>query len=83
MAHPSHDKLNWSDLSLQDILALAIDDELEARDYYRTAAGHAGNTGTRRMLEALAVMEQGHADALRKELEELQLQQDMEAGLAD
>ena len=35
-------------------LALAIDDEIEARDYYRTAAGHAGNTGTRRMLEALA-----------------------------
>lgn len=83
MAHPTHDQLNWSELSLQDILALAIDDEIEARDYYRTAAGHAGNTGTRRMLEALAVMEQGHADALRKELEELRLQQDMETGLAD
>ncbi len=83
MAHLPHDKLNWNDLSLQDILALAIDDEIEARDYYRTAAGHAGNTGTRRMLEALAVMEQGHADSLRKELDELRLQQDMEAGLAD
>jgi rubrerythrin len=83
MAHPPHDKLNWSDLSLQDILAIAIEDENEARDYYRMAAGHAGNTGTRRMLEALAVMEQGHADSLRKELDELRLQQDMEAGLAD
>ena len=83
MAHPTHDRLAWSEMSLQDILALAIEDEIEARDYYRTAAGHAGNTGTRRMLEALAVMEQGHADALRKELDELKLQQDMEAGLAD
>lgn len=83
MAHPTHDRLQWSEMSLRDILALALEDEIEARDYYRTAAGHAGNSGTRRMLEALAVMEQGHADALRKELEELQLQQDMEAGLAD
>lgn len=83
MGHPTHDRLNWSEMSLQEILALAIDDEIEARDYYRTAAGHAGNSGTRRMLEALAVMEQGHADALRKELEELKLQQDMDTGLAD
>lgn len=83
MAHPSHDRLNWNDLSLQDILAIAIEDEIEARNYYRTAAGHAGNTGTRRMLESLAAMEQGHADTLRKELDELRLQTDMEAGLAD
>ncbi len=83
MAHPSHDRLNWTELSLQDILALAIEDEIEARNYYRTAAGHAGNGGTRRMLESLAAMEQGHADTLRKELDELRLQQDMEAGLAD
>lgn len=83
MAHPPHDLLNWSDLTLQQILELAIEDEIEARDYYRTAAAHAGNTGTRRMLEELATMEQGHAEALRKELDELRLQQDLESGMAD
>jgi rubrerythrin len=83
MAHPPLDRMNWNDMSLQDILTIAIDDEIEARDYYRTAAGLAGNPGTRRVLEALAAMEQGHADTLRKELDELRLQQEMEAGLAD
>jgi len=28
-------------------------------------------------------MEQGHADTLRKELEEIDLQRDLEAGMAD
>jgi rubrerythrin len=83
MAHPPHDRLNWTEMSLQTILELAIEDEIEAREYYRVAAGHAGNTGTRRMLESLAAMEQGHADTLRKELEELRLQQDLETGMAD
>ena len=58
-------------MSLEDILELAIDDEIEARDYYRRAADHAGNTHTRRMLSGLAAMEQGHADTLRKELDEI------------
>jgi len=83
MPHPPHDRLNWTELTLQNILEIAIEDEIEARDYYRTAADHAGNTGTRRMLQELALMEQGHAEALRKELEELRLQQDMETGMAD
>lgn len=83
MAHPPHNALNWNELSLQNILELAIEDEIEARDYYRVAADHAGNTGTRQMLLGLAGMEQGHADALRKELEELRLQRDLEAGMAD
>jgi len=83
MAHPPHNALDWNELSLQNILELAIEDEIEARDYYRVAADHAGNTGTRQMLLGLAGMEQGHADALRKELEELRLQRDLEAGMAD
>ncbi len=70
-------------MSLQNILELALEDEIEARDYYRVAADHAGNTHTRRMLLGLADMEQGHADSLRKELEELRLQRDLEAGMAD
>jgi len=83
MAHPPHNALNWNDMSLQNILELAIEDEIEARDYYTVAAGHAGNTSTRQMLLGLAVMEQGHADALRKELEDLHLQRDLETGMAD
>lgn len=83
MAHPPHHMLRWNDMSLQDILELALEDEIEARDYYRVAADHAGNTHTRRMLLGLADMEQGHADSLRKELEELRLQRDLEAGMAD
>ncbi|MCC6397705.1 MAG: hypothetical protein IT282_11865 [Bacteroidetes bacterium] len=83
MAHPPHNALNWTDMSLQNILELAIEDEIEARDYYTVAAEHAGNSGTRRMLLDLAEMEQGHADALRKELEDLRLQRDLEAGIAD
>lgn len=83
MAHPPHHLLHWDDMSLQDILELALEDEIEAREYYRMAADHAGNTHTRRMLLGLAAMEQDHADALRKELEELRLQRDLEAGMAD
>lgn len=83
MAHPPYDQLNWGELSIQDILTLAIADEIEARDYYRHAAGLAGTAHTRRMFLGLSEMEQGHADTLRKELEELRLQQDLETGMAD
>lgn len=83
MAHPPVESMHWSDMSIQDILELAIVDEEEARDYYRRAAELTGNMHTRRVLLGLSEMEQGHADTLRKELEELQLQRDMEAGLAD
>jgi len=70
-------------MSLQDILELAIADEIEARNYYLFAAKLAGNLRTRRMLLNLADMEQGHADTLRKELDETTLQRDLEAGMAD
>jgi rubrerythrin len=83
MPHPPHDKLNWNEMSLQDILEMAIADEVEAREYYRHAAGLAGDLHTRRVLTGLAEMEQGHADTLRKELEELRLQKDLEAGMVD
>ena len=83
MPHPTHDSLNWNEMSMQDILELAIADEEEARDYYRHAADLTGNMHTRQVLISLSVMEQGHADTLRKELEELQMQRDMEAGIAD
>jgi hypothetical protein len=35
------------------------------------------------MLLGLSEMEQGHADTLRKELDELRLQRDLETGMAD
>jgi rubrerythrin len=83
MTHPPLDTLNWSEMSIQEILALAITDEEEARDYYRHAADLAGNVHTRRVLLGLADMEQGHAETLRKELEDLGVQKDLEVGMAD
>jgi rubrerythrin len=70
-------------MSIQDILEIAIEDEEEARQYYQRAAELAGNPHTREVLLRLSEMEQGHAEALRKELDELELQRDLEAGMAD
>ena len=83
MPHKGRGDLDWSAMSIQDILELAIADEVEARDYYRRAADLAGSMHTRKVLLALSEMEQGHADTLRRELEELVLQRDLEAGMAD
>jgi len=83
MPHVPHDQLNWDAMSLQDILEMAIADEIEAREYYRHAAGRAGDLHTRRMLAGLAEMEADHEETLRKELEELRLQKDLETGMAD
>jgi rubrerythrin len=75
--------IDWKEVSLEDILELAVADEEEARDYYAHAAQLAGNPHTREMLMKLSVMEQGHADTLRAELEELRIERDEEAGMAD
>ncbi len=74
---------DWTALSIREILELAIADEEETRDSYKRAAGLTGNARTRNVLLHLSAMEQDHADSLRKELEDLQLQGDMERGLAD
>jgi rubrerythrin len=83
MPHQRPETLNWSEMSMQDILKLAIVDEEEARDYYKHAADLAGDVHTRRVLLGLSEMEQGHADQLRKELDDLMLQRDLEEGMAD
>jgi len=70
-------------MSIQEILELAIADEEDARDYYRHAAGLAGSMHTRTVLLSLAAMEQEHAETLRRELEEIVLQRDLETGIAD
>jgi rubrerythrin len=70
-------------MSIKDILELAIGDEEAARDYYRRAADLTGSMHTRKVLLSLSEMEQGHADTLRRELDELVLQRDLEAGMAD
>ncbi len=75
--------VHWEEMSIEDILQLAIADEEDARDYYRHAAGLTGNPHTRCMLLQLAAMEQGHAETLRHELDELTAQKELEAGLAD
>jgi len=83
MTHQRDDTVNWNDISIEEILELAIADEEYARDYYKHAAELAGSLHTRRMLMQLSEMEQGHADQLRKELDELTQQRGLEAGMAD
>ncbi len=83
MSHRIQESINWSELSIEDILELAIADEEDARNYYRHAAGCVGNIHTRRMLLKLSEMERSHAEQLRKELEELMLQREAETGIAD
>jgi len=70
-------------MSIREILELAISDEEHARDYYRRAADMTGNMHTRRIFLSLSDMEQGHAETLRKELDEIDLQRDLESGMAD
>ncbi len=74
---------DWTAVSIREILELAIADEEDARDYYRRAADLAGSAHTRGVLLSLSAMEQSHAETLRLELEELLLQHDLEAGMAD
>jgi rubrerythrin len=83
MAHQRNGSLDWNAMSIEDVLALAIEDEEQARDYYQRAAGLTGNAHTRATLLRLSEMEQGHAEQLRAELRELQLQKELEAGMAD
>lgn len=83
MAHERNASIDWTAMSIEDILELAIEDEEHARDYYLHAAGLAGNAHTRETLLRLSHMEQGHADDLRAELQELRLQKEMEEGMAD
>ena len=83
MEHQGNDVVNWNEISIEEILELAIADEEYARDYYKHAADLAGTLHTRRMLLQLSEMEQGHADQLRKELDELSQQRELEAGMAD
>jgi rubrerythrin len=83
MVHQHNDRVNWNEISIEEILELAIADEEYARDYYRHAAELAGNSHTRRMLLELSEMEQGHADQLRRERDELLQQRELEAGIAD
>jgi rubrerythrin len=83
MTHQRHDEINWKDATLEEIFEFAIADEEYARDYYKHAAELAGNPHTQRVLLQLSDMEQGHADTLRKELEELRIERQEEAGMAD
>ena len=83
MVHQTNDTVNWEEISIEEILELAIADEEYARDYYRHAADLAGSAHTRKMLLQLSVMEQGHADQLRQELGDLLQQRELETGMAD
>ena len=83
MTHQRNEDVNWNDITLEEIFEFAIADEEYARDYYMHAAKLAGSLHTRRVLMRLSEMEQGHADTLRKELEELRIERQEEAGMAD
>ncbi|MGA9120715.1 MAG: ferritin family protein [Bacteroidota bacterium] len=75
--------LNWDTMSIRDILEFAIADEEEAREYYRHAAQLAVTPHTKLVLERLAEMEKGHAEALRAEISEMDAQRECETAMAD
>ena len=75
--------MNWNEVSLEEVLTTAIADELAACDYYRHAAALTGNSHTRALLVRLSDMEQGHADSLRVELDNVIVQREMESGMVD
>lgn len=83
MKPPRNETINWREVSIDEILEYAIADEEEARDYYAHAAQLAGSPHTREMLQKLSVMEQGHADQLRAELDELRIERQESEGMAD
>lgn len=83
MKHQRDETINWNEISIEEILQRAIADEEESRDYYKHAADCTGDMHTRRLLLRLSETEQGHADQLRKELDELRLQRGLETGMAD
>jgi len=83
MAPQRNESLNWNDMSVEDILRLAIADEEEAQEYYHRAAHCVGGYHTRCMLLKLSEMEKGHAEELRRELTDLLVQREMESGMAD
>lgn len=82
MSHRPSD-MKWSEMSIEEILLYAIEDEEDAQEYYRHASTLTGNTHTRDVLLRLAEMEKGHAQVLRQELDELRLEREEEAGMAD
>jgi len=83
MSHPRHEEIDWKEITLEEVFELAIEDEEYARDYYKHAAELSGNPHTQQLLMQLSEMEQGHADSLRAELEELRIEREEEAGMAD
>jgi rubrerythrin len=83
MKHQRDETINWNEISIEEILQRAIADEEESRDYYKRAADCTGDMHTRRLLLRLSETEQGHADQLRHELDELRLQRGLETGMAD
>lgn len=83
MGHQRNEDINWDEMSIEDILRLAIADEDDAQEYYRRAAERVGSIHTRRLLMSLSAMEKTHAEDLRRELQEVLLQRDEETGIAD
>ena len=83
MSPQRNESLNWNEMSVEDILRLAIADEEEAQDYYQRAANCVGSYHIHRMLLKLSEMEKGHAEEPRKELNDLMVQREMEPGMAD
>lgn len=64
-----HRKITRFD-SIEDILRFAMDDELEAHQYYLDAAERTADPDMKRFLEKLADMEQNHYAILKEKLEE-------------
>ncbi len=75
--------LHWNEMTIRDVLTLAIADEKDAREYYQRAAELAANPHTKEVLLRLAEMEEGHAATLQLELDDLDAQRECETAMAD
>ena len=81
MSHQHSDALNWNELSIEDILELAIADEEEAQEYYRHAAECVGNMHTRRMLLKLSEADSEVVRLTQELLDHVKAEQDIQARL--
>ena len=68
-------------VSLEDILAQAIDHEQESHDYYAEAAKRTSEPELHRLLNQLAKVELEHKQTLQEQLEQLHSQREIAQNL--
>lgn len=68
---PRSDEISDGDKSLSEIIELAIEKEIEAKEFYLEAAELAQDPSGKHLLRYLAVFEEGHEQTLKAELKSI------------